>query len=136
MRIAHTVKPLLIKSNPEDLAYVLEEMFSSEKVEVAPETQERTSKKSKKPTNTLTQNQVNWSITMSSTTKFVATNQLQGFTFAVSTTTDIVELATEVIKLGNAHAATFVHLKKQALELGDKLKQLEAAWLSRTCGDK
>ncbi|MGA9377820.1 MAG: DNA cytosine methyltransferase, partial [Phormidium sp.] len=124
--IAHTAKPLLIKSNQEDLAYVLEQMFSSEKVEVAPETQERTSN-IKKPTNTLTQNQVNRSIIMSSTTKFVATNQLQGFTFSASTTTDTVELATEVVQLGNSHAATFVHLKEQALELGDKLKELEAA---------
>jgi DNA (cytosine-5)-methyltransferase 1 len=125
--IAHTVKPLLNKSNQEDLAYVLEQMFSSEKVEVAPEIQERTSNKDKKTTNTLTQNQVNRSIIMSSTTKFVATNQLNSFTFADSTTTDTVELATEVIQLGNSHAATFVHLKEQALELGDKLKQLEAA---------
>jgi hypothetical protein len=64
---------------------------------------------------------------MSFTTKFVATNQLQGFTFAASTATDTVELATEVIQLGNSHAATFVDLKEQALELGDKLKELEAA---------
>ncbi|MFB2935898.1 hypothetical protein ACE1B6_11650 [Aerosakkonemataceae cyanobacterium BLCC-F154] len=64
---------------------------------------------------------------MPSTTKFVAINQLQGFTFANSTPTDTVELATEVVQLGNSHAATFVHLKEQALELGDKLKQLEAA---------
>ncbi|MFB2897416.1 DNA cytosine methyltransferase [Aerosakkonemataceae cyanobacterium BLCC-F50] len=123
--IANAVKPLLIKSNPEDLTYVLEQMLSSEKVEVALETQERTSN-IKKATNTLTQNQVNWSITMPSTTKFVATNQLQGFTFADSITTDTVELAKEVIQLGNSHAATFVHLKEQALELGDKLKELEA----------
>ncbi|MFB2836493.1 hypothetical protein ACE1CA_18325 [Aerosakkonemataceae cyanobacterium BLCC-F167] len=64
---------------------------------------------------------------MPSTTKFVATNKLNGFTFAASTATDTVELAKEVVQLGNSHSATFVHLKEQALELGDKLKQLEAA---------
>jgi len=64
---------------------------------------------------------------MPSTRQLKATNQLQGFTFATSTATDTVELAKEVIQLGNSHAATFVHLKEQALELGDKLKQLEVA---------
>lgn len=64
---------------------------------------------------------------MSSTTKFVATNQLNGFSFADSITTDTVELAKEVIQLGNSHAATFTHLKQQGFSLGDKLKQLEAA---------
>lgn len=64
---------------------------------------------------------------MSSSTSFEISTQLKNFPFPASTTTYIVELAKEVIQLGNSHAATFSHLKEQALELGDKLKQLEAA---------
>ncbi|MFB2835492.1 DNA cytosine methyltransferase [Floridanema evergladense] len=84
-------------------------------------------KKEKKPTNTLTQNQANGSIIMSSSTQLEAINQLKDFPFAASTTNDIVELAKEAIELGNSHAASFTDLEKQALELGEKLKQLEIA---------
>ncbi|MFB2897814.1 DNA cytosine methyltransferase [Aerosakkonemataceae cyanobacterium BLCC-F50] len=84
-------------------------------------------KKEKKPTNTLTQNQANGSIIMPSTTQLEAINQLKDFPFATSATIDIVELAKEAIELGNSHAASFTDLEKQALELGEKLKQLETA---------
>lgn len=125
--IANAIKPLLVKSNKEESTHVTEQIFLSKEVEVAPLIPERTSNKTKKSTNTLTQNQTNGSITMPKAAQLEATNLLEDFSFAKSTTTDIVELAKEVIQLGNSHAASFAHLKEQSLELGDKLKQLEAA---------
>ncbi|MFB2895395.1 DNA cytosine methyltransferase [Aerosakkonemataceae cyanobacterium BLCC-F50] len=125
--IANAVKPLLVKSSQEESTHVTEQILLPKEVEVTPLISEPTSKKLKKPTNTLTQNQTNGSITMPSTTQLEATNLLQDFSFADSTTTDIVELAKEVIQLGNSHSASFAYLKEQSLELGEKLRQLEAA---------
>ncbi|MBE9225416.1 hypothetical protein IQ264_08225 [Phormidium sp. LEGE 05292] len=126
--IANAIKPLLTKSSQEESTHASEQILLSKEVEVAPLiSEEPTSNKTKKPTNTLTQNQANGSITMPSTTQLQATNLLQDFSFTDSTTNDIVELAKEVIQLGNSHTESFAYLKEQALELGEKLRQLETA---------
>lgn len=125
--IANFVKPLLVKSNKEESTHVTEQILLPKEVEVAPIVPEPTSNKQKKAIAILTQNQANGSITMPKTTQLEATNLLQDFSFAAATTTDIVELAKEVIQLGNSHAASFAYLKEQSLELGEKLKQLETA---------
>ncbi|MBE9227491.1 DNA cytosine methyltransferase, partial [Phormidium sp. LEGE 05292] len=86
--IANAVKPLLTKSSQEESTHASEQIFLPKEVEVAPLISERTSNKIKKPTNTLTQNQANGSITMPSTTQLQATNLLQDFSFTDSTTND------------------------------------------------